>query len=79
MAGDLVKNLRGVRHPVLGNPNPPRGGGRENAQPVVGVGETQPRDPASEGDSELEHYPTREWQAFGATEEPTAERDVGSG
>jgi len=67
-----------VRHPVLGDPNPPRGGGRENAQPVVDVGETQSRHPASEDDSEFEHYSAREWQAFGAAEKPAAQRDVGS-
>jgi hypothetical protein len=51
---------------------------RKNAQPVVDVGETQSRDPASEDDSKCERHWACEWQAFGSAEEPVAQCDVGS-
>ena len=75
---DLVKNLRGVGHPILAKVDAARTPARHRAQAVVGVSDAQSRCEACEQGRRLDQHAPRQRLVEGSPKETAAEREIGA-
>ena len=74
---DLVKNLRGVGHPILTKVDAARTPARHRAQAVVGVSDAQSSCEACEQGRRLDQHAPRQRLVERSPKETAAEREIG--